>query len=56
VFGTTECSPLISQTRLDDAADDRALTLGSPLPQTEMRISDPVTGAAISGSRGACRT
>ena len=37
VFGTTECSPLITQVRLDDAAHDRAETLGSPLPQVDVR-------------------
>jgi len=47
VFGTTECSPLITQVRLDDAEPDRAETLGSPLPQTEVQIADVVTGAPV---------
>jgi fatty-acyl-CoA synthase len=42
-FGQTEASPFITQTRLDDAADDRAETLGRPYPQTEVRIVDPAT-------------
>lgn len=45
VFGTTECSPVITQTHVDDAADDKETTLGTPLPQTEVRIVDPTTGA-----------
>ena len=40
VFGTTECSPLLTQTRLDDTATDRAETLGQPLPQTEVQVAD----------------
>jgi fatty-acyl-CoA synthase len=47
VFGTTECSPLITQTRLDDTADDRAETLGPPFPQTEVKVADPVSGAPV---------
>jgi fatty-acyl-CoA synthase len=43
VFGTTECSPLVTQTRLDDDADVRAETLGRPLPQTEVKVADPQT-------------
>jgi fatty-acyl-CoA synthase len=47
VFGTTECSPLITQVRLDDSADDRAETLGQPLPQTEVKVADPATGQSV---------
>jgi fatty-acyl-CoA synthase len=36
VFGTTECSPLITQVTPDASAQDRAETLGTPLPQTEV--------------------
>jgi len=45
VFGTTECSPLLTQTALDDEPEDRATTLGRPLPQTEVQIVDPGRGA-----------
>jgi fatty-acyl-CoA synthase len=38
VFGTTECSPVITQIRPDDEQRDRQETLGSPLPQTEVQI------------------
>jgi fatty-acyl-CoA synthase len=47
VFGTTECSLLITQVRLDDAERDRAETLGTPLPQTEIEISDITTGGPV---------
>jgi len=47
VFGTTECSPLLTQTKLDDSAQDRAETLGSPLPQTEIQIADIATGGPV---------
>ena len=47
VFGTTECSPLLTQTRPDDTADDRAETLGQPLPQTEVMIADSSTGKPV---------
>ena len=47
VFGTTECSPLITQVRLDDETRDREETLGHPLPQTEVMVADPVTGETV---------
>ena len=47
VFGTTECSPLLTQVKLDAAAEDRAGTLGTPLPQTEIQIADVATGAPV---------
>jgi fatty-acyl-CoA synthase len=47
VYGTTECSPLVSQVRLDDALTDKTETLGRPIPQTEVKIADPVTGDVV---------
>ena len=47
VFGTTECSPLLTQTRLDDSPDDKATTIGQALPQTEVKIADPATSEAV---------
>ena len=47
VFGTTECSPLLTQVKLDATAEDRAETLGTPLPQTEIQIADVATGAPV---------
>ena len=47
VFGTTECSPLLSQVRPDDDAADRAETLGRALPQTEIKVCDPMSGDPV---------
>jgi len=47
VFGTTECSPLLTVVPLDAPAEDRAETLGTPLPQTEIQIADVATGAPV---------
>jgi fatty-acyl-CoA synthase len=47
VYGQTESSPLIAQIRLDDAQDDRANTIGRPLPQIEVKIVDPGSGGIV---------
>jgi fatty-acyl-CoA synthase len=47
VYGTTECSPLITQTRLDDTPEDKAETIGTAIPQTEVKIIDVGTGATV---------
>ena len=47
VFGQTESSPVITQTRLADSPADRAETLGRPHPQVEVQISDPLTGQTV---------
>ena len=47
VYGTTECSPLITQTDLDDTFSDRATTLGRPMPQTDVKVADPATGTPL---------
>jgi fatty-acyl-CoA synthase len=46
-FGQTESSCSITMTRPSDTADDRAETLGRPLPQTEVKITDMATGATV---------
>jgi fatty-acyl-CoA synthase len=46
-FAQTEAHCSITLTRLDDAAADRAATVGRPLPQTEVKIADPLTGATV---------
>ena len=43
-FAQTESSCSITVTRAADTADDRAETVGRPLPQTEVKIADPRTG------------
>jgi len=47
VYGQTEASPLITQTRPDDTPDDKAFTVGKPFPQTEVKIADPATGEPV---------
>lgn len=46
VFAQTEASPVITHTRPDDTAAERA-SCGAPLPQTEVKIIDPATGAIV---------
>ncbi|HUN35653.1 MAG TPA: AMP-binding protein [Trebonia sp.] len=47
VFAQTESSPVITQTSPDDRADDRAETLGRPLPHTAVRIVSTRTGQTL---------
>jgi acyl-CoA synthetase (AMP-forming)/AMP-acid ligase II len=47
VFAQTEASPSITQTAPEDDPDDRATTLGRPLPQTEVKIVDVMTGETV---------
>jgi fatty-acyl-CoA synthase len=47
VFAQTESSPVITQTSPHDSADDRAETLGRPLPHTAVRIVDPQIGETL---------
>jgi fatty-acyl-CoA synthase len=46
-FGQTESHCSITMTRPDDAPADRAETLGRPLPQTEVKIADVLTGQTV---------
>jgi fatty-acyl-CoA synthase len=47
VYGQTESSPLITQTGLDDAPDDRVNTIGRPMPQIAVKIVDPASGGIV---------
>jgi fatty-acyl-CoA synthase len=47
VFGQTESGPTITQTRLDDTPTDKAETVGTVLPRTEVKIVDPVSGETV---------
>jgi fatty-acyl-CoA synthase len=46
-FAQTESSCSITMTRASDTAADRAETLGRPLPQTEVKITDLATGETV---------
>jgi fatty-acyl-CoA synthase len=47
VYGQTESSPVITQTRLDDSPEDKAETVGVALPGTEVKIVDPMTREVV---------
>ncbi|MCP5026790.1 MAG: AMP-binding protein [Actinomycetia bacterium] len=47
LFGQTEASCSIMGTRPGDSPEDKAETIGVPLPQTEVRIVDPETGDVV---------
>ena len=44
VYGLTETSPGMTQTRIDDSFETRCTTVGRPYEFTEVAIIDPVTG------------
>jgi fatty-acyl-CoA synthase len=47
VFGQTECSPVAAQTCTDDSIEDKAGTIGLPLPNMETKIVDPGSGETV---------
>ena len=47
VYGQTESSPVVTQTRTDDTFADLCETVGAPLPQTEVSIRDPADGHVV---------
>jgi fatty-acyl-CoA synthase len=52
-YGQTETTAVITQTRTDDPIDLRATTVGRALPDVEVRIVDPRSGAELpTGSEG----
>ncbi|MCB1746379.1 MAG: AMP-binding protein [Gammaproteobacteria bacterium] len=46
-YGQTETSPAITHTRPDDAPVDKSETIGYALPQVEIKIVDPASGATL---------
>jgi fatty-acyl-CoA synthase len=53
LFGQTEMHGVISQTRVTDAPQDQADTVGQPLPQLEVKIADVTTGRILAlGEQG----
>lgn len=52
-YGLTEASPVITQTRTDDAVAQRTGTVGAALPKIEVKIVDPESGQKVGvGQRG----
>jgi len=47
IYGLTEASPGITQTLRDDTLERRTQTVGRGLPEMEVKIVDPATGAAV---------
>jgi fatty-acyl-CoA synthase len=47
VFGQTEACGFISQTELDDPDEEKAATLGRPLPAVEVRVVEPGTDTVL---------
>jgi fatty-acyl-CoA synthase len=47
VFGQTEASGFISQTGLSDSDEEKASTLGRPLPGVEVRVVEPETNTLV---------
>jgi fatty-acyl-CoA synthase len=45
VYGQTESSPVVTQTKGDDSLEDLCETVGQPLAQTDISIRDPATNA-----------
>lgn len=53
VYGQTETSPVVTQTRATDAFEDVCDTVGQPLPQIEISIRDPRTNTVTAiGEQG----
>ncbi len=53
VYGQTESSPAITGSSVDDDLETRVTTVGRALPNTEVKIVDPVSGETLEmGERG----
>jgi fatty-acyl-CoA synthase len=47
VFGQTECSPVATMTWTADTIADKANTIGTPMPNVEIKIVNPDTGETV---------
>ena len=47
VFGQTECSPVALMTWATDTIADKAETIGTPMPNVEVKIVNPDTGQTV---------
>ena len=50
-YGQTEASPIVTQTRTDDPLELRVETVGRPIPDVEVKIVDPETGAELADNQ-----
>ncbi|SDF92198.1 fatty-acyl-CoA synthase [Methanolobus vulcani] len=46
-YGLTEASPVFTQTSTDDTIDRRVSTVGTSMPEIEVKIVDPETGETV---------
>jgi fatty-acyl-CoA synthase len=51
-YGQTEASPVITQSSPQDSVEDKAFTVGRPLPQVELKLVDPDGGTVPLGEPG----
>ncbi len=56
VFGQTECSPVCLMTWTTDTIRDKAETLGTAMPHTEVKIVDPDTRRGRADRRRSARS
>ncbi|MEV4439420.1 AMP-binding protein [Streptomyces sp. NPDC049577] len=47
LYGQTELASVLTLTRPDDSAEQKTSTVGRPLPQVEVKITDPDTGEVV---------
>ena len=47
VYGQTELAPVVTMTGPADSADDKAHTIGRPLPQVAVKIVDPIERGVV---------
>lgn len=47
LFGQTELAPVLTTTRPGDTRHDQLQTVGHPLPQVDVKVVDPFTGAVL---------
>ena len=47
VFGQTELAPVLTATRPGDSRSDQLTTVGHPLPQVDVKVVDPISGAVV---------
>ncbi len=51
IYGLTEASPGITQTRRDDTLEHRTQTVGEVLPEMEVKIIDPASGTTLGANQ-----
>ncbi len=47
MYGSTETSAMVTNSRLDDSVEDKSSNAGPPIPQVGLRITDPQTGEVV---------